>query len=233
MRAIEKVSVTDLVVKEIEEMCFSEDLTIGDKLPTEKELCDTLNVGRSTVREALRVVQAMGVIEMRPGKGAYLKSKTKRDDHTSIAEWFREHKIELQDFIEVRLSLEPLAARLACERASDEEVAEIVEVQRNFEQAQKERDVVKLAIADEALHDAIARATHNTLLIIVNKNVADAFAEYRTKSFAEESTAGNALEPHRAIVEAINGRDADRAEREMRRHIEISLRDIEAVVRNS
>ena len=232
MKAIEKVSITDLAVKEIEGMCFSNKIAVGDKLPTEKELCDTLNISRSTVREALRVLQAMGIVEMRPGKGAYLKTKNCRDDHSSITHWFRAHKIQLQDFLEIRLALEPLAARLAVERGTEEEVNEIEEIFSSFEEAQKKHDVVNLAISDEALHGAIAKATHNTLLIIVNNKIADAFAEFRTKSFADSRTAGNALEPHRSIVRAILSRDAEEAERQMKQHIEISLQDVNFIVRD-
>jgi GntR family transcriptional repressor for pyruvate dehydrogenase complex len=181
------------------------------------------------VREALRVLQAMGIIEMRPGKGAYLKTKQGQDE-SSITQWFKEHEIQLQDFMEIRLSLEPLAVRLAIERGTEEEIEEIEEVFHNFEEAQKKNDAVNMAISDEAFHTAIMKATHNKLLMIISQNIAEAFTEYRTKSFAEKKTAKDALEPHRGIIRAIKDRNVREAQKQMKKHIEISLRDIKRVV---
>ena len=229
MKAIEKVSVIDLVVKEIREMCLSDEIAIGEKLPTEKKLGETLNVGRSTVREALRILQAMGILEMRQGKGAFLKSKN-LGDASAITKWFREHEIQLRDFMEVRMTLEPLAVKLAIERGTETELTEVAEIQKTFEQAQENKDVINLAISDEAFHNAIVKATHNKLLIIINQNIANAFAEYRTKSFASKKTASHALEPHRAILSALQRRDVEDAMQQVRRHLEISLKDIEQVV---
>jgi GntR family transcriptional repressor for pyruvate dehydrogenase complex len=228
MKAIEKVSVTDLVVKEIKEMCFSGTIEVGEKLPTEKALCEALKVGRSTVREALRVLQAMGIVEMRPGTGAFLRSKSEREP-SGIAEWFQEHKLQLNDFMEVRIALEPLAVKLAIERGSEAEIREVEEVLLDFERALEQHDAVKLAISDETFHDSIAKATHNRLLIVINEKIADAFAGYRTRSFASAESAEHAKEPHRAILEAIKRRDVAGAQRHVRRHLEISLADIEKV----
>jgi GntR family transcriptional repressor for pyruvate dehydrogenase complex len=229
LKAIEKVSIIDLVVKEIQDLCLSDEIAVGEKLPTEKQLCETLNVGRSTVREALRILQAMGLIETRPGRGAFLKSKD-LGDSTSITKWFREHEIQLREFMEVRMALEPLAVKLAIERGTESEFTEIAEIFKSFEKAQEKRDVINLAISDEAFHNAIVKATHNQLLIIINQNIANAFAEYRTKSFAAEKTANHALEPHRAILSALQKRDVAEAKKQMRRHLEISLKDVEQVV---
>jgi len=66
---IEKISITDQVVKRIEELIRSGEFAVGDKLPTEMELREQLGVGRSTIREAFRVLQAIGLIELRPGRG--------------------------------------------------------------------------------------------------------------------------------------------------------------------
>jgi len=230
LKAIEKVSIIDLVVKEIQEMCLSDEIAVGEKLPTEKKLGETLNVGRSTVREAIRILQATGLVEMKPGRGAFLKSKTLNDPST-ISKWFREHEFQLRDFMEVRMALEPLAVKLAIQRGTEAELTEIAEIFKTFEQAQENKDVINLAISDEAFHSAIVKATHNKLLIIINQNIADAFAEYRTKSFASKNTANHALEPHRAILAALQKRDGAQAMEQARRHLEISLRDIEQVVR--
>ncbi len=231
MKAIEKVSITDQVVREVREMCLSGELAEGEKLPTEKQLCETLNVGRSTVREAFRVLQAMGLIEMRPGRGAFLRTRNP-DDQNAIARWFRDHEIQLHDFMEVRMALEPLAVRLAIEKGSPQDLGAIEAIFDNFETAQESGDVAGMVVADEALHNAIAEASHNQLLIMLSRNIAHAMTEYRTRSFAAEKTGGNALEPHRRVVEAIKRRDIKDGEKQMKNHLHISLRDIEEAVRH-
>jgi GntR family transcriptional repressor for pyruvate dehydrogenase complex len=230
MKSIERVSIIDQVVHELKEMCLSGQLVAGDKLPTEMQLCETLNVGRSTVREAFRVLQAMGLIEMRPGRGAFLRDSSTVDPD-GISRWFREHQIQLRDFMEVRMALEPLAVRLAIENGTEQDLAELEAVFANFEKGQKSRDVAGMVVADEAFHNAIAQASHNQLLILISRNIAEAFTEYRTRSFASGKIGDNALEPHRQIVKAIRRRDVHDAEKQMRSHLMISLRDIEEEVR--
>jgi DNA-binding FadR family transcriptional regulator len=132
--------------------------------------------------------------------------------------------------MEIRMVLDPLAVKLAIERGKKKEFSKIEDIFHNFEKALHENDVVNLVISDEAFHDAIAKATHNKLLILMNEKIADAFAEYRTKSFAAEEIAGNALEPHRSILEAIKRGDAEAGKKHAMDHIRISLEDIAKVI---
>ncbi|MDC7248093.1 MAG: GntR family transcriptional regulator, partial [Sphaerochaetaceae bacterium] len=124
IRKIERVYITDQVVKELLSLIMSGDFKLEEKLPTESELCNHLGVGRSTVREALRVLSATGMIELRPGKGAYVVSN-KKNSIISIQNWFTEKHAELDELIEVRMAIEPLALKLAIRRASNEEIQQI------------------------------------------------------------------------------------------------------------
>ncbi|WHH58034.1 FadR/GntR family transcriptional regulator [Petroclostridium sp. X23] len=229
MKAIEKISITDLVVHNIKDLILSGKYKVGDKLPTEKQICTELNVGRSTVREAFRVLQAIGLIQMIKGRGAFV-AKTKEDDPDNIVNWFVQHKVKLTDFIEVRMAIEPLAIKLCIERASQDEIKEIEEVYNAFEEAFQNYDSVKLALNDEAFHNTIIEMTHNQLLIMINKNIVEAFREYRNRSFSVSEIARNALVPHKSIVDAIKARDVDKGVNEMIHHLNISLQDISKVV---
>lgn len=225
MKPIEKISVTDMAVENLKELILSGEMKVGDKLPTEKEICNMLNISRSTVREAFRVLQAMGFVEMRRGRGAFV-AKVTEDDPNNIINWFVEHEVQFTDFMEVRMGIEPLGVKLAIQRATPQEVKELEEIHANFEKAMDEQDLVGLLTTDEAFHKHIMMATHNKLLISINQKVLDVFAEYRSKSFAVKETFKNALEPHRKILEAIKNRDIEAGVKEMINHINISIEDM-------
>jgi len=229
MKPIDRTSRTDAVVRELREALESGRYAMGDKFATERELSEELGVGRSTVREALRMLQAHGYIELKAGRGAFVKQTAEGVD-AGLHEWFATHEFQLLDFMEVRNALEPLAVRLCIERATDEEIAGIAEIQRRFEVALAQEDAEGLAAADEALHSSITAASHNRLLQPIEQVVAGAFREYRVKAFSVKGNARNALEPHRRIVAAIQDRDASRASKEVLNHLDISREDIHRAV---
>jgi GntR family transcriptional repressor for pyruvate dehydrogenase complex len=229
MKSIERISVTDEVINRIRSEFLSGRYKIGDKLATERELSGKLGVGRSTVREALKALSALGFIDILQGRGVFVR-KTVDDSDDKIRDWFALHEFQLMDFMEVRMSLEPLAVRLAIERASEEEVQRVGDILTLFEKAASESNVVELAHTDEAFHSAIMEATHNRLLITMNQKLAEAFRELRMRSFAVKETASNALIPHIHIFDAILARDILMGQTEMIRHLQITLEDIHKVV---
>lgn len=229
MRSISRLSITDQAVQQIKNEILSGAYKIGDRIPTEKDLCQQLGVGRSTVREALRMLKALGFIEVKQGKGAFI-IKTSEDSDEKIRDWFSKNKIELIDFIQVRMSLEPLAVRLFIERASDEQINNIDRILVLFENATESGNALDLALLDEAFHTAIAEASGNNLLIMLNRTIVEFFREYRVRSFAVKKNIKNALEPHRKIMQAIRARDSDAAAQAMIDHLKLSMTDINRVV---
>ncbi len=156
------------------------------------------------------------------------KSKNRRDQNA--IRWFAEHGFEIAEFMEVRMAIEPLAIKLAIERITPKESQELQEIHHKFENALQKNDVSLLIMCDEAFHNTIVKASKNGLLISINKHISDAFFEYRTKAFAVEGKARNALEPHANIVRAIQEKDVEKAQQEMIRHLHISLHDISDAV---
>ena len=98
----------------------------GDKLPAEMELCELLHVGRSTVREALRVLQAMGLVEIRHGKGAFV---TDRENAVTPEMWFQKYNYKVADIMQVRLPIEQMAVRLAASNMQEKELSHLQEIQ--------------------------------------------------------------------------------------------------------
>ena len=229
MKPVERVSVLEQVVAKLKEHIASGDYTAGDRFPSEKEIGEQLQVGRSTIREALRVLQTLGLVRMLPGKGAYVAS-TDTEDLRTVVNWFEDHGLELNDFFDVRMAIEPLAARLAAERATAEEVTRISGIHTAFAEALEAHDGVRLAILDETFHGFIVDSTHNKLLVSINDNIKRAFFEYRSKVLATRRYAVNALEPHRGILEAIRSHQGERAEQAMVEHLRISVKDIRDIL---
>jgi len=233
MDRIEKVSVIEQVIKRIEELISSGEYAVGDKLPPELELCRHLGVGRSTVREAYRMLNAYGMIEMRPGRGAFVSKPKRNHDGQAIRDWFIEKEAELFELMEVRMAVEPLAVRLAIKRASPKQIDTIKEIHARFTEAASRADALELATLDETFHTAIVEASNNRLLVKINHLILDEFKEYRTKSFSVKENIVNALRPHSVIVESIMEKDTARAIEGMNAHLMISLEDIERVVQKA
>ena len=112
MDTVEKVSVVQQVEQRLREYIAESDIMVGDKLPTEKQLCENLGVGRGTVREAIRMLQAQGFVEIRPGRGAFVlqKREAQKED---IVNWFCNNEYGVRDLLDIRVALEPLAVKLA------------------------------------------------------------------------------------------------------------------------
>lgn len=229
LEGIVKIPVTDQVVSNLKELITSGQFQVGDKLPTEKEICSRLKVGRSTVREAFRVLKALGFVEMIPGRGAFV-AKTSDDETNNAASWFAENEVQINDFMEVREAIETLAVKLAIPRITDQQMREMEAIHQGFEKAAQENNVIQLISYDEAFHKTIVDATGNKLLIGIYEKVAEAFSEYRANSFSVKKNAKNALQPHRNILDAIKRKDADGAVREVSNHIGISIADITNVI---
>jgi GntR family transcriptional repressor for pyruvate dehydrogenase complex len=226
---IDRVSISDQVAKQLQSLITSGEFKVGDKLPTENELCAQFGVGRSTVREALRVLVAMGMVRILPGKGAFV-AKNEDNSFDAIKYWFTEKHAELSELIEVRMAIEPLAIRLAIQRASDESIRQIQEIHSAFKAAALKQDHIELAILDESFHNAIIYASGNSLLIKIGKLIADAMKEFRARSFAVHENISHATIPHERIVEAILKKDEKAGVEAMMNHLALSKEDMEKVV---
>jgi len=225
MKSIERVPVVIQVVDNIQELIKEQDLKPGDKIPTEKELIDMFSVGRSTVREALRMIQAKGIIDFKQGKGAFVAEKIE-DPQVLAKNWFKELETKVADFIEIRLAIEPISTRLAIQRASAEEIAKIAETHNLFIQSVESNDSLKLASYDEAFHMDIARATHNELFINIQIAIQECFFETRVKSFTIRKRVTGAIIPHQKILDAFYTKDAEAGYKAMLEHLTNAYNDI-------
>lgn len=190
----------------------------GEKLPTEMELCQALGVGRGTVREAFRLLQAKGIVEIKPGRGAFVAENPEENTMDAI-NWLIKNEKELRDSAEIRTALEPMAVRRMVERYEAEDILRVEQIHHRFLEAAEKRDHIKIGQLDEQFHSAIVEASGNRLLIEINAHICRGLYVFRSKTFTVEQNILNAITTHSNIMNAILAQDADLAEQEMRTHM--------------
>ena len=140
----------------------------GDKLPTEKELCESTGAGRNTVREALKILASRNVLEIRQGAGTFVSEKQGIPDDPLGFSMVNDHVKLTKDLLQVRIMLEPQIAALAAQCAKEHEIKELEEILEEMEAAMKKLDT--------KFHTKIAQCTHNivmeNLLPVIGKGVA-------------------------------------------------------------
>jgi GntR family transcriptional repressor for pyruvate dehydrogenase complex len=188
----------------------------GDQLPAERELAERLKLGRSTVREALQILSTLHVVQTVPGQGNYIKAL--RGD-----ELFRPELISLLikdaailDLIATREMIEPQTVRLACLRATSEELAAIERMLDEHERA-LERDE-PIAEYARVFHVMLAETSHNGVAATFIRSILDLLQERRLTGRTMESKRRE-LKEHRDILRLVKKRDADAAATYLVRHI--------------
>lgn len=214
---MEKQSLSQQTVRRLYELIAVEKrLSAGEKLPNELELSKRLGVSRATLREAIRTLSAQGVLEVRRGSGTYVSARIEEIGGLDFSGLDRVRG-QLRDLFELRSVFEPGAARLACRRATEDELAEILDCGARVEaciRAGKDRTG-----ADREFHAAIVRATHNEymmrLLPMIDQAVETAVASGEHK----EQLAQDTLQDHALLLEFLQNRDEGGAEYAMAIHI--------------
>ncbi len=231
MREIQKISITNMVAENIRELIETGQYIPGQKLPTEAGFCQMWGVSRTSIREALRILQALGYVDIKPGKGSFVSEQPFLQK--SQKNWYESENAQFSDFMEVRFAIEPLAVRLSVERATPKEVAELFEVHQSFIHANESHDLTKMIMLDELFHTKIMSYTKNPLLININKQLLNSFRIYRGESFTDSCVYNNAVQPHERILQCFYAKDMETAVLEMQRHLEITEADMRQIHGNS
>lgn len=232
MLTITKKSATQMTLENLRFYIMNENIQIGERFPTEKELCATLGVGRGTVREAVKVLISQGLLEIKPGLGTFIKSKTPVPTN-SLASWFASNEVELQDLTVVRSALEPLATKLAIEKCTNEQLKALKHIQICAVRAAEECDASSLAQYDEEFHHTIFVIAGNILLIEINDIITQQLAQFRQNTFKIKKNIDNFIPAHDAIIRAFETHDPALGEKKMRQHMKKVAKDLEASKFNS
>lgn len=191
----------EIVFESLREAIISGVLAPGERL-MEIQLADEMGVSRTPVREAIRKLELEGFVVMIPRKGAYVAGVSHKD---------------VADVFEIRAALEGLAASLAAERVTEEEIEQMERILLYHEE--EEVNLEEIVESDTDFHALVYKASRNERLIQILANLREQIQRFRATSLAVPGRVKEAIEEHRAIVEALASHDAEKAQELATAHI--------------
>jgi GntR family transcriptional regulator, transcriptional repressor for pyruvate dehydrogenase complex len=205
----------------IEHLIATERLPAGTPLPSGRRLARTFGVSRPTIREAIGRLEALGVVTVRPGAGAFVAAHVESGAPAGPPELPLPTVLEIEDLFEVRRLLEPAAAEWAARRADGPAIARLRRIADGFEiaAAAQEQSVERLAEQDASFHIEIAEAAGNAVLVSLVGRLHDLHRVQLEWSLRRTSRVAETLAEHTRIVEAISARDPSAARALMLEHI--------------
>jgi GntR family transcriptional repressor for pyruvate dehydrogenase complex len=225
---VPRLSLSDHIVEQIAELIARGALKPGDRIPSEKQLCEKFGVGRTSVREALRSLSVMGVLESRMGDGTFVASDVSRFLERSFQWGLLLNPKVVDDLIETRLMLESHNAHLAAAKAGPDDLARMDEAVRQMEAAVD--DPEQYLEHDLQFHLAIAQATQNSILqnlLSTTRGYLQAWIrETLARPDMSEKRARLSIAEHRRILRALRNKDAEAARQAMAAHILSSSADL-------
>lgn len=203
----------------------------GEKLPSEAELCKAFNVGRSTLREALKSLAFIGLIRMRAGGGSYVSDQpSKYLEGPLFAKGVLNTEKDITDLSDARILLETEVAGLCAQRATEQDLAALNDILKQMKTA-IEQGGDAFRQLDLGFHLAIAMGSKNQVLSELLRHIREALQELITKSLLLPAGTDMAYKQHREIFEAMKQRSPARARKAMRSHLRAFQRGYKVLFR--
>lgn len=205
----------DVVFLALRDAILKGEMKPGERL-MEMHLANKLGVSRTPIREAIRMLEQEGLAVTIPRKGAQVAKMTEKD---------------LQDVLEIRDSLDELAASMACQRTTKEQLVELRNAMNDFELATKSNNPKKICEADENFHNVIYKMADNPKLESIVNNLREQMYRYRYEYIKENTTYGQLIEEHAKILDGIERKDAEYVRDIMHIHLENQIAFVRKVIR--
>lgn len=205
----------DVVFNTLREAILKGELKPGERL-MELQLAAKLGVSRTPIREAIRMLEQEGLAVTIPRKGAEVAKMTEKD---------------MEDVLQIREALDELAAKIACEQISEEQLEELVATMHEFEESTKTDNVKKISEADVKFHDIIYQSTGNPKLVNMLNNLREQMYRYRVEYLKEEQTRNLLVSEHEELVKAIREGDVQKAQDISFHHLENQRKAIIRTIR--
>jgi len=219
-KRIRPQKVTQEILVQIKTLIKNGKLQPGERLPPERTLCDVLGVGRSSVREALNMLQALGFLEIKNRKGVFVRSVSGPLAADPLRQILEEDRTKLIDLYELRKDIELASAYFAAKMRSDTDLANMRELLRRMKaDAQNPRLMIR---HDLAFHLAVAQAAGNFLRMHILKNIFDLTGDFIVvvaDKFGREGRSSPAIEFHEGVFRAIEKKDQQAARARMDEHL--------------
>ena len=189
----------------------------GDRLPSERELCGLLGVGRASLRESLKALELMGLIESRVGEGTFVRSRSDFLARPLLWSIAGSDETQVQELIEARRLMERELATLAAERRNKDDLQRIEQLVEMMDRSIQKPEV--FLNADFDFHLAIAQAAHNRPLLNAVQLIRNVMRQWIEESLRVPGTSSTALIQHRKIYELIAKKDRSGARKAMEEHL--------------
>ena len=226
---VQSIKVFEQIADQIEQRILNGELRSGDRLPTERVLAEQFQASRTAVREAMKILAQKGLVEMRPGRGTIVINGAPEAMQNSIGLVMKLQvgKVGGSDnLVEVREILETEIAALAAARATEDEIAAMREAIRVMDVSLSDADAY--ITADNQFHRALAKATQNSLILILIDSIVNPLSEQRKHIFAVEGGPERGQFHHRRILESIIRRNPENARAAMHAHLQQVREDVRA-----
>jgi len=226
---LERRRLSDAAIDQIINLVRSGSFAAGDKLPSERELAKDLGVSRVLVRESLRALEALGLIEVKPGIGAFVTQQS--PVNMQIATYLKSHPVKVLEVVEVRAALAGLAGELAAKRLTDDELAQLASLCTAQRAAFASGRLSDLPDLDEEFHSIIYAATRNHVLVSTYDHTRSVLDNIRWNYITLMTRTEESLREHERILEALTERNPRASAAALRRHAQRSEADIRKFVR--
>lgn len=189
----------------------------GEKIPAERDLCQQLGVGRASLREALKALEIMGMIETRLGDGTYVCKRSDFFSRPLLWAIASGSEADVRELVEARILIEVELAGLAAERAKPPDIRQLTELLAQMEHSRT--DPQEFVQADVNFHLAMARAASNGILMNALHLIRNLLQQWILSAVAVKGVPDKACAQHKRLLLAIKNRDSATARKEMRKHL--------------
>jgi len=208
-------------VRRIAEMIQGGEYAPGDRLPSERQLAEQLQVGRTSVREAIRRLEAIGLVESRHGIGTFVKDPRAQLIRSSLAPHLITDVRTQQEIFELRMIMEVEAAARAAVSASRDDIETMRRRMEEVETAIARLDMQSMIIADVEFHRQLFIATGNETLLGLMDSIIDLLRDVRRDGFNDVTLHPEIIAGHRDILRAVEARRPEAARKAMRKHLQV------------
>lgn len=207
--------VTEQAVEVIHQRIQQNTYPVGSALPSQRDLALQLGISRASLREALTRLAALGLLEIKAGKGVYVISQHSQ----AVEQWDGGHRVSLKDFYQLRYILEGFCALLACEYLTEQDKSTLQQHYQSLAAAIQAQNWQAASEADYAFHQHIIELSHNQSIIQTLKMHTEWIKKSQILPFVQPNLAFKTIQEHEFILQALFQQDATAAEKAMQAHI--------------
>ena len=216
---IKRISVSEEIFNILHKKIISGEYSPGDKLPSQDKLAEQYHVSRNTIREAINKLTVMGLLSSKQGVGTVVEPMSAASYVSSLSSHLLLHPITLRDFIEARVAVEQIIARLAALRATPIERERLKEVIQKMQTYYHEKDVEPFSDWSTRFHIELARMCGNSVLLKFLETIWDFLRHFIAQMSKIPDSMEKTMKFHNEIYEAVISGDADKAQEKMSNHL--------------